>query len=155
MTKIDQNVGTSSNARVTPPAITPDVYEAMVAFDQTAAAGLDPVIAYLIKVRASQMNGCAFCTDLHTKQARSAGERDQRLDVLPVWRGAPLFTDRERAALALTESMTVLDRDGVPDEVYQETARTFDEVELSHLIWTIAAINAWNRLGVSNRMAPA
>lgn len=154
-TETHTNSATSSATRVVLPAITSEVYGAMVAFDQAAGAGLDPVIAQLVRIRASQMNGCAFCTDLHTRQARSAGESEQRLDVLPGWRAAPIFSDRERAALALAESITALDRHGVPDDVYQEAARTFDETELAHLLWTIAAINVWSRLGVATRMAPA
>lgn len=146
---------TSSPARVVLPAITPDVFAAMVAFDQAAAAGLDPVIAQLVRVRAAQMNGCAYCTNLHVTQARTAGETDQRLDLLPAWRAAPRFTDRERAALALAESVTALGPDGVPDDVYQQAAGAFDEAELAHLLWTIAAINVWSRLGVATRMTPA
>lgn len=141
--------------RIALPATTPEVYRAMVAFGQAAEDGLEPGIVALVKIRASQMNGCAFCIDMHTKEARTAGESEQRLYVLPAWRGAPFFTDRERAALALTEAVTFLADDRVPDDVYAEAARTFDETELSHLLWTIAAINAWNRLGVSTRMTPA
>ncbi len=156
MTEIETETTTTAPAgRVVLPAVTPDVYAAMFAFDQAAAAGLDPVIAQLVRVRASQMNGCAFCTDLHLKVARSAGESDQRLDLLPAWRAAPPFTDRERAALALAESITALGREGVPDDVYQEAARVFDDAELAHLLWTIAAVNVWSRLGVATRMAPA
>lgn len=150
---------TATNAELAAPRVavaetTPEVYSAMVAFDQAAASGLDPVIAQLVRVRASQMNGCAFCTHLHASQARSAGESEQRLHVLPAWRGAPYFTQRERAALALAESVTALGPGGVPEDVYEEAARTFDEVELSHLLWTIAAINVWSRLGVSTRLSP-
>lgn len=155
MTSTETNAAPSSAARVVLPAGTPDVYGAMVAFEQAAAAGLDPIIGQLVRIRASQINGCAFCTDLHVKQARSAGENEQRLDLLPAWRAAPGFTDRERAALALTESITDLGRDGVPSDVYEEAARAFDETELAHLLWTIAAINVWSRLGVATRMTPA
>lgn len=154
MTETNTDAPTSSPTRVVLPAITPELYAAMVSFDQAAAAGLDPVIAQLVRVRAAQMNGCAFCTDLHTKVARLDGESEQRLDLLAAWPAAPCFTDRERAALALAESMTCLGDDGVPDDVYQGAARSFDEVELAHLLWTIAAINVWSRLGVATRMAP-
>lgn len=155
MTTTETNTAPASAPRVVLPAVSPDVYAAMVAFDQAAAAELDPVIAQLVRSRVSQMNGCAFCTDLHVKQARSAGEPEQRLDLLPAWRAAPCFTDRERAALALAESVTALGRDGVPDEVYEHATRAFDEAELAHLLWTIAAINVWSRLGVATQMAPA
>lgn len=155
ITETDMRTAPSSATRVVLPAVTPDVYGAMVAFDQAAAAGLDPIIGQLVRVRASQINGCAFCTDLHVGQSRSAGENQQRLDLLPAWRAAPGFTDRERAALALTEAITDLGRDGVPSDVYDEAARTFDQTELAHLLWTIAAINVWSRLGVATRMTPA
>lgn len=155
MTTTETNPAPASAPRVVLPAVSPDVYAAMVAFDQAAAAELDPVIAQLVRSRVSQMNGCAFCTDLHVKQARSGGEQEQRLDLLPAWRAAPCFTDRERAALALAEAVTALGRDGVPEGVYDHAARAFDEAELAHLLWTIAAVNVWSRLGVATRMAPA
>lgn len=155
MTKSEFIGGAVPVTRIALPATTPEVYRAMVAFGQAAEDRLDPGIAALVKIRASQMNGCAFCIDMHTKEARRAGESEQRLYVLPAWRGAPFFTDRERAALALTEAVTSLADDRVPDDVYAEAARKFDETELSHLLWTIAAINAWNRVGVSTRMMPA
>lgn len=155
MATTETNPAPTSAPRVALPAVTSDVYAAMVALDQAAAAELDPVVAQLVRSRVSQMNGCAFCTDMHVKQARSAGEDQQRLDLLPAWRAAPCFTERERAALALAESVTALGREGVPDEVYQPAARAFDETELAHLLWTIAAINVWSRLGVATQMAPA
>lgn len=155
MAKSESTGGAVPQTRIALPATTPEAYGAMVAFGQAAEDGLDPGIAALVKIRASQMNGCAFCVDMHTKGARTAGESEERLYVLPAWRGAPFFTDRERAALALTEAVTFLADDRVPDDVYAEAARTFDETELSHLLWTIAAINAWNRVGVATRMMPA
>ncbi len=140
--------------RVNLPATTPDVHRAMVAFGQAAEDKLDPVIGVLVKIRASQLNGCSFCLDLHTREARSAGERGQRLDALAAWRETPLFNDREQAALALTEAVTFLAVGHVPDGVYQMAAQQFDEIELGHLLWTIAAINVWNRMAVATRLRP-
>lgn len=141
--------------RVDLSTITPDVYRAMVAFNQAAEAKLDPVIGVLVKIRASQLNGCSFCLDLHTREARAAGEGGQRLDALAAWRETPLFNDRERAALALTEAVTFLAVGHVPDGAYQMAARQFDETELAHLLWSIAAINVWNRMAVATRLRPA
>ncbi|HKR50619.1 MAG TPA: carboxymuconolactone decarboxylase family protein [Pseudonocardiaceae bacterium] len=141
--------------RVNLPVTTPDVHRAMVAFSQAAEDKLDPIIGVLVKVRASQLNGCSFCLDLHTREARAAGEPEQRLDALAAWWQTPLFTDRERAALALTEAVTFLTGGHVPDDVYQTAAQHFDEAELAHLLWTIAAINVWNRMAVATRRRPA
>lgn len=144
-----------SATRVNLPLTTPAVHRAMVAFGQAAEDKLDPVIGVLVKVRASQCNGCSFCLDLHTREARAAGERDPRLDALAAWRETPLFDDRERAALALTEAVTFVTDGRVPDDVYQAAAQQFDETELAHLLWTIAAINVWNRMAVATRLRPA
>jgi AhpD family alkylhydroperoxidase len=141
--------------RVNLTATTPDVHRAMLAFDQAAGSKLDPVIGVLLKIRASQLNSCSFCLDLHTREARTAGESEQRLSALAAWRDTPLFTDRERAALALTEAVTFLTDGYVPDDVYQSAAQQFDETELAHLLWTIAAINVWNRMAVATRLQPA
>lgn len=131
----------------------PDPYRAMLALDR-AEDGLDPVIRELVKIRASQVNGCAYCIDMHTKDARAAGESEQRLYALTAWRETPFFTLRERAALALTEAATrPVDRP-VPDDVYDEAARYFDPDEMAHLIWRIAIMNAWNRIGVTARLIP-
>jgi AhpD family alkylhydroperoxidase len=138
--------------RVNLPAITPDAHGAMVAFSHAAEEKLDPVIGALVKIRASQLNGCSFCLDMHTKEARRAGEDEQRLLMLAAWRQVPLFSDRERAALALTEAVTFLTDGHVPDEVYQSAAQHFDDTELAHLLWTIAAINVWNRMAVATRL---
>lgn len=134
---------------------TPDIYRAFAVFSQAAEDQLDPVIGQLVKIRASQLNGCAFCIDMHTHDALAAGEREQRLYTLSAWRGTPFFTDRERAALAITEAVTFIASERVSDNVYEAAARQFDETELAHLLWTIVAINAWNRVGVSTRIAPA
>lgn len=133
----------------------PDVLRAMLAFDEAAVKGLDPVLAELVKIRASQINRCAFCLDMHTREARAAGETDQRIDLLHAWREVDgLYTDRERAALALTESVTVLTDGFVPDEVYERAAGHFDPAELARLVSAIVAINAWNRFSVAFRTPP-
>jgi AhpD family alkylhydroperoxidase len=130
----------------------PDVFRAMLAFSQAAAKGFDPVVGELVKIRASQINGCAFCLDMHVKDARKAGESQERIDLLAVWHEADgLYSDKERAALALTEAVTLLTEGFVPDEVYARAAEHFDEVELTRLVGAIVAINAWNRFNVAFR----
>ncbi|MET8627178.1 carboxymuconolactone decarboxylase family protein [Kitasatospora sp. NPDC004669] len=141
--------------RLAMPRLAPDYYQAMIAVDRASRQGVDPVIAELVKVHASMINGCAFCIDMHATDARKNGEQDHRLLSLPAWRETPWFTSRERAALALTESVTLLTQGHVPDAVYDEAAAQFDEAELAQLIALIATINAWNRIGVSTRMSPA
>ncbi|MFF4383751.1 carboxymuconolactone decarboxylase family protein [Kitasatospora sp. NPDC001547] len=135
--------------------LAPAYYQAMIAVDRASREGLDPVLAELVKVHASMINGCAFCIDMHATDARQHGEREHRLLALPAWRETPFFTARERAALALTESVTLLTQGHVPDAVYAEAAAQFDETELAQLIALITTINAWNRIGVSTRMSPA
>ena len=108
---------------------------------------LDPTIRELVKLRASQINGCGYCIDMHWKDARRAGETEQRLYGLTAWREAPYYSDRERAALALTEAVTLI-AGGVPDDVYADAERHFETAELAALIWRIVAINAWNRLAI-------
>ncbi|MBV2152622.1 carboxymuconolactone decarboxylase family protein [Kitasatospora sp. SUK 42] len=135
--------------------LAPAFYEAVIAMDRASRQGLDPVIAELVKVRASMINGCAFCIDMHSADARKHGEQDHRMLSLPAWRDTPWFTARERAALALTESVTLLTEGHVPDAVYAEAAAQFDETELAQLIALIVTINAWNRISVSTRMSPA
>jgi AhpD family alkylhydroperoxidase len=108
----------------------------------------------LVRARASQLNGCAYCVDMHSRDAREGGESERRLYALPVWRETAFFTDRERAALELAEAATRLTGQGVPDDVFARAAAQFTEVELAELIWTIAVINAWNRLGATARPWP-
>ncbi|MEU6340499.1 carboxymuconolactone decarboxylase family protein [Streptomyces sp. NPDC046977] len=133
----------------------PDFYKAMIALDTAAADGLDPVVVELVKARASQVNGCAYCVDQHIADARKLGLSEQKLHGLTVWRETPFFTARERAALALAEAVTRLGEHGVPDDVYDEAARVFDEDELPRLIAMCITINAWNRIGITTRMSPA
>ena len=113
--------------------------------------GLESSLLELVRTRASQINGCAYCLDMHTKDARAAGETEQRLYVLNAWREAPFYTERERAALAWTEAVTLVSASGVPDEVYAEVRREFSDKELVDLTLAIAAINSFNRLAVSFR----
>ncbi|MFF4184596.1 carboxymuconolactone decarboxylase family protein [Streptomyces sp. NPDC001691] len=130
----------------------PEVYKAMIKLSAAAEQGLDPVIAELVKIRASQLNHCAICLDMHTKDALAAGESVERIVQLSAWEeSAHFYTGKELAALALTEAVTVLTDGFVPDEVYETAAKHFEEGELAHLIATITVINAWNRFGVTTR----
>ena len=115
------------------------------------ASGLDPKLRELVKLRASQINGCAYCVDMHTKDAMAIGEDVQRLHLVAVWREAPVFSPRERAALAWTEALTLLSETGAPDDTYAEVAREFGPDELVALTLAIVAINGWNRLAVGFR----
>ena len=142
----------SLHQRMSAGALAPAVYKAMAAFDRSIE--LDPQLRELVKIRASQINGCAYCLDLHTRDARAAGEDERRLATLAGWRESPFFSDRERAALALTDAVTRLGEHGVTDEVWGEAATHFDEPELAQLLWAIVAINAWNRMGVATRLLP-
>jgi AhpD family alkylhydroperoxidase len=129
---------------------------AMAHLDRAATKELDrvdfdPRLRELVRIRASQLNGCAYCIDMHTKDARAVGETEQRLYALPAWRETPFFTGRERAALAFTESVTLLASTHVPDAAYQEVAAAFSEDEVAALVSLIVTINAWNAIGVSTR----
>ncbi len=116
--------------------------------------GLEQSLLHLVKVRASQMNGCAYCIDMHTKQARAHGESEQRLYALAAWRETPFFSDRERAALAWTEALTAVADTHVPDAVYERVRRHFDERELVNLTLAITTINSWNRIVIAFRTVP-
>jgi AhpD family alkylhydroperoxidase len=115
------------------------------------ASGLEAPLLELVKMRASQINGCAYCLDMHSKDARAAGETEQRLYVLNAWREAPFYTDRERAALAWTESLTLVSENHVPDEIYAEVRKHFSEAELVNLTLAVVAINGWNRISIGFR----
>ncbi|HEY5032239.1 MAG TPA: carboxymuconolactone decarboxylase family protein [Actinomycetes bacterium] len=115
---------------------------------------LEPSLQELVRARASQLNGCAYCVDMHSRDAVEGGESTRRIFLLPVWRETALFTPREHAALALTEAATRLTDGPVPDDVFAAAAAEFDETELAELIWTITVINAWNRLGATARPWP-
>jgi AhpD family alkylhydroperoxidase len=132
----------------------PDAYKALAHLDHAVAKELDRVgfdrgLRELVRVRASQLNGCAYCVDMHTKDARAAGETEQRLYALTVWRDTPFFTDRERAALAFTEAVTLMTVDHVPDAAYEAVAEHYEDDEVAALVSLIVAINAWNAIGVS------
>src|SRR5689334_503707 len=116
--------------------------------------GLEKPLLELVKTRASQINGCAFCIDMHSKDARANGESEQRLYALNAWRETPFFTDRERAALAWTEAVTLIHQDHAPDSVYEEVRQHFSEAELVNLTMAIASINSWNRLAIGFRAVP-
>jgi AhpD family alkylhydroperoxidase len=134
-------------------AVDPSAHQAVRELERyVRGSGLDPALYELVKIRASQLNGCAFCLDMHHREARRAGEDQRRLDVLSAWREAPeLFTDAERAALALTESVTLIGDGGVSDRVWAEVAEHFDQARIVHLLMAIATINVWNRLAVATR----
>jgi AhpD family alkylhydroperoxidase len=126
--------------------------KAMFALQQAVqASGLEPTLLHLVKIRASQMNGCAYCIDMHTKDARAAGESEQRIYALSAWRETPFFSPRERAALDWTESLTAIAETHVPDEVFARVRDQFEEPELVALTFAIVAINGWNRLAISVR----
>jgi AhpD family alkylhydroperoxidase len=133
--------------------VSPEVYEAVATLNAAASKDLDPDLAELIKIRASQMNHCAFCLDMHTDDARKRGISEQKLALLPAWEEAGgIFTEQEQAALALTEEMTDLTRRHVSDEVYERAAAAFSERELGQIIAMALTINAWNRIGVTTRL---
>ncbi|MGH2836276.1 MAG: carboxymuconolactone decarboxylase family protein [Solirubrobacteraceae bacterium] len=120
----------------------------------SASIDLDHVLRHLIDVRASQLNGCAFCLDMHWKDARAAGETEERLSMIPAWDESPLFNDRERAALALTEAITVISDNHVPDELWEDVSSHFGADELAQIVFAITVINAWNRLQITTRVEP-
>lgn len=138
--------------RLDPAAAAPDSMAAMLALEKhVRGCGLEYSLIELVKTRASQINGCAYCLHMHTSHARAAGETEERLYLLPAWRESPLYTPRERAALAWTESLTRLPETGAPDADYEEVRRHFDEAETVKLTLLIGAINVWNRLSVAFR----
>ena len=133
----------------------PDTINALSALEtQIQSTGLEQSLIELVKTRASQINGCAFCINMHTEDARKRGEIEQRIYLLNAWRESPLYTDRERAALAWTESVTLISETHAPDDVYNEVRAHFSEAETVNLTMLIATINAWNRLAISFRAVP-
>lgn len=130
----------------------PDTVKAlMVLEEQIQSTGLEKSLIELVKIRASQINGCAFCINMHTEDARKRGETEQRIYLLDAWRESPLYTDRERAALAWTESVTLIAETRAPDEVYAEVRAQFSDAETVNLTMLVATINAWNRLAIAFR----
>lgn len=135
--------------------VAPGAYHAMLALERYLhESGLEIPLLHLIKLRASQINGCAYCIDMHWKDLRAVGENEQRLYGLDAWRESPYYTDRERAALAWTEAVTLIANGHVEDEVYEEVRPHFSEKELADLTLAVATINAWNRLAISLRAEP-
>ena len=119
-----------------------------------ARSGLEKSLLHLVDMRASQLNGCAYCLDMHSKDARALGETEQRLYMLSAWREAPLYSERERAALLWTEAVTLVADGQVPDEVYEEARRSFTDDELAYLTLAIIAVNGWNRINIAFRTVP-
>src|SRR6201997_525248 len=133
----------------------PEAMKAMMALETLIqSSGLEQSLMELVKTRASQINGCAFCINMHTQDARKRGENEQRLYLLNAWREAPCYTDRERAALAWTEAVTLISETHAPDEVYNEVRAHFSEAETVNLTMLIGAINTWNRLSIAFRAIP-
>ncbi|MGB2621239.1 MAG: carboxymuconolactone decarboxylase family protein [Candidatus Acidiferrum sp.] len=132
-----------------------EAQNAMFALEKyLAECGLDHGLIHLLKMRASQINGCAYCIDMHSKDARALGETEQRLYALDAWRETPFYTDRERAALAWIEAVTLVSQTHVPDSVYEDVRKYFSEKEIVDLTFVAATINAWNRLAISLRAVP-
>jgi uncharacterized peroxidase-related enzyme len=135
--------------------VSPQTYEPMLALERYVhSVGIEPRLMELMKLRASQINGCAYCVDMHARRLRELGEPNERVDAVAVWEEGPFFSERERAALAWTEAVTLLSEDHVPDDVYNLAASHFDEKELVNLTMLIVAINGWNRLAVAFRALP-
>ena len=133
----------------------PEAVKAMVQLEGVVRrSGIDPKLLELMKIRASQLNGCAYCIDMHTKDARFKGENDQRIYALDAWRETPFFTEKERAALAWTEALTNIQAGHAPDAIYDELSRNFSEGEIVNLTLAITTINAWNRIAIGFRLVP-
>ena len=133
----------------------PESIKALTAVEtQIQSSGLEQSLIELVRTRASQINGCAFCINMHTLDARKHGETEQRLDLLNAWREAPPYTDRERAALAWTEAVTLISETHAPDDAYEELRKHFSEAEAVNLTMLIGTINAWNRLAIAFRAVP-
>src|SRR5512141_1309721 len=143
------------HARIEYDKVAPDVYKAMLVLDREVNnSGLEKSLLDLVKIRASQLNGCAYCIDLHAKEARARGEHEQRIYELDAWRETTFYTDRERAALAWTEAVTLVTAGHIHDQVYAETRRQFTDAELVNLTLAIVTINGWNRLSIAFRSVP-
>lgn len=134
--------------------IAPDAYKAVLGMEMYSRQHNDPVLYELVKLRASMINGCAFCVDMHSRDALAAGESSRRLFGLAAWHDTPFYTEKERAALALTDAVTRLGDHGVPDDVWDAAAKQFTEDELANLLMAIATINVWNRLSISTQNEP-
>jgi AhpD family alkylhydroperoxidase len=143
------------NARMDISKTAPVAYKAMIGLQNAVEkSGLEHSLLELVKMRASQINGCAFCIAMHSADARKAGESEARLYLLDAWRETPLYSERERAALAWTEALTLITQGHAPDDIYEEVRRQFSDAELASLTMAIVAINSWNRIAISSRLAP-
>src|SRR5690348_18101472 len=135
--------------------VAPDAVKAMRGLEEyVASSGLEKSLYELVKTRASQINGCAFCLDMHTKDARKAGETEQRLYALSAWRETPFYTERERAALEWTEALTLISENNIPDDLYESVKEHFSEKEMVALTMAVIVINGWNRLAIPFRTEP-
>jgi AhpD family alkylhydroperoxidase len=142
-------------ARLEIQTVAPEAYRAMAGLQSYVNnSGLEPALLGLIQLRASQINGCAYCIDMHSKDARANGESEQRLYALSAWRETPFFTDRERTALAWTEAVTLIGENHAPDELYEDARRRFTEKELVALTMAVVVINGWNRISIGFRSVP-
>ncbi len=140
-------------SRINPYAAAPNAIKTVMAMENyVKESGLEMPLIELVKMRASQINGCAFCLNMHSHDARTAGETEQRLHVLPAWRETTLYTPRERAALAWTEALTLISETHAPDDIYEEARAQFNDKELTDLTLLIGAINVWNRIAIGFRM---
>ena len=135
--------------------VVPDAYQAVLGLEKYARSHVEPTLYELVKLRASMINGCAFCVDMHSHEAMEAGETAQRLFGLAAWRDGNFYTDAERAALALTDEATRLGEHGVTDEVWADATKHFTDAEVANLLIAIATINVWNRICVPTRREPA
>lgn len=135
--------------------IEPKAYQAMLGLEKyISSSSLDKSLQELIKIRVSQINGCAFCIDMHTRSARNAGESERRIYALNAWRDTDFFSDRERAALALSEAVTLITKNHVPDHLFDDVRKHYSEKETAELIMAIVTINSWNRIAISSGKMP-
>jgi AhpD family alkylhydroperoxidase len=142
----------TTSPRVPIGKLAPDANRAMVAFDRSI--DLEPRLRELVKIRVSQINGCGFCLEMHTREARELGETEKRMHTLAGWRETPYFDEREQAALALAEVVTLIGNHHIPEDVYARAASVFSETELANLVWAIIAINSWNRAAILSGLMP-
>ena len=150
--RLEASDAAPTTARLDPAHVAPGAMRAHMALESyVRSSGLEHSLVHLVKLRASYINGCAYCVDMHTKDARAAGETEQRLYAVPVWRETPFFTERERAALLWTEVVTEISRSGIPDDAFAAVRAHFDEEEVVALTMGVIAINGWNRLAVGFR----
>ncbi|TDB73830.1 carboxymuconolactone decarboxylase family protein [Micromonospora sp. KC721] len=140
--------------RINVAEVAPEAYQAVLGLERYVRANVEHTVLELVKLRASISNGCAFCVDMHSREALAAGESNRRLFAVAAWREAPFFDERERTALALTDAVTRLGEHGVPDDVWDDAAKVWSQKELVDLVMAIATINVWNRIAVTTRAQP-